>query len=84
VYVVPEPGWLLASDPKHLSSMHGTPWSFDTHVPIAFYGGSLRPERVVRPVDPRDIAPTLAAVLGIPAPRGSSGQVLGEIAHTER
>lgn len=79
VYVVPKPGWLLATDPKGLSSMHGTPWNFDTHVPIAFYGQGLRPERVLRAVDPRDIAPTLAALLHIEPPRGASGQVLHEV-----
>jgi predicted AlkP superfamily pyrophosphatase or phosphodiesterase len=79
VYVVPKPGWLLATDPKSLTSMHGTPWSFDTHVPIAFYGNAVRAQHVLRPVDPRDIAPTLAMLLSIEAPRGASGSVLREI-----
>lgn len=60
------------------------PWNFDTHVPIAFRGGGLRAQRLVRPVDPRDIAPALAPLLKIPAPRGSSGEVLSEITRAER
>jgi hypothetical protein len=79
VYIVPKPGWLLATDPRGLTTMHGTPWRYDTHVPLAFFGNGLRAARVWHPVDPRDIASTIAARLAIEPPRGSSGQILAEV-----
>lgn len=79
VYAVPESGWLLANDATRLTSMHGTPHAYDRAVPIAFWGAGLPARRVVRAVDPRAIAPTLAVWLGLPPPSGSSGEVLREL-----
>lgn len=58
---------------------HGTPWDYDTHVAMLFYGTGVRPGRFVRPVSPADIAPTLSAILGIGFPPGCVGQPLPEI-----
>ncbi len=44
---------------------HGSPYDYDSHVPIVFFGAGVRPgvhDNAVRTVD---IAPTLAALLGI-------------------
>jgi predicted AlkP superfamily pyrophosphatase or phosphodiesterase len=79
VHLVPATGWLLASDADRIASMHGTPHRYDTDVQLSFFGGSLRPQRVYTPVDPRDIAPTLAALLGVKVPSAASGRVLTEI-----
>jgi predicted AlkP superfamily pyrophosphatase or phosphodiesterase len=57
---------------------HGSPWSYDARVPILWFGRGVRrgrhPEASVA-----DIAPTLAAILGISAPQGSEGRILTEI-----
>ncbi len=79
VYLVPEAGWIQANDPAALVAMHGTPYVFDRSVPIAFWGAGLEPRRVHDAADPRDIAPTLAALLSLTPPSGSSGRVLPEI-----
>jgi predicted AlkP superfamily pyrophosphatase or phosphodiesterase len=79
VYVVPKSGWLLATDPRGLTTMHGTPWDHDVHVPLVFWGAQLRAGRVTRPVDPRDIAVTLAELLGVPRPSAASGRLLEEV-----
>lgn len=79
VYLVPKKHWLLVSDPHELAAMHGTPWPYDSHVPIVFWGAGVKAQRSWRRVDPRDIAPTLARVLGVPPPSGSSGTDLGEV-----
>jgi hypothetical protein len=79
VYVVPKSGWLLATDPRGLTTMHGTPWDHDVHVPLVFWGAQIPAGRVTRPVDPRDIAVTLAELLGVPRPSAASGRVLGEV-----
>ncbi len=80
VYLVPREHWLLAGEPFGLAAMHGTPWPYDSHVPILFWGAGIAPAVVDRAVDPRDIAPTMARRLGIPVPSGSTGSVLSEAA----
>jgi predicted AlkP superfamily pyrophosphatase or phosphodiesterase len=57
---------------------HGSPYSYDTHVPMIFMGSSFRAGRYLEPAIPNDIAPTLAAVLRIQAPSNSMGRVLTE------
>ncbi len=58
---------------------HGGPWRYDTFVPIVFAGARLEGRRIHRPVDPVDIAPTLAAVLGTKPPSGAWGVPLSEV-----
>lgn len=58
---------------------HGGPWRYDTFVPVVFAGGKLNAKRILRRIAPVDIAPTLAALLGIKPPSGSSGEVLEEV-----
>lgn len=54
---------------------HGSPYIFDTHVPFILFGKGIKiGESLERTVIP-DIAPTLAAFLGIPFPNGSTGTV---------
>ena len=63
---------------------HGSPYSYDTHVPLIILGGSFRPGRYPQTASPADVAPTLAAVLAIKAPGRSSGRVLVESLKTKR
>lgn len=66
-------------DGLEVTANHGGPWRYDTFVPIVFAGGNLRMQRVFREVDPVDIAPTLAAILGVKPPSGSCGVPLQEV-----
>jgi arylsulfatase A-like enzyme len=61
-----------------IAAMHGSPWNYDTHVPIIFAGAGIDNEIVNRLVHPSDVAPTLAAFLGMTAPASASGTVLPE------
>lgn len=67
---------------KGLSSGRGTnhssPWSYDTHVPLIFMGPGFRPGLYLTPATPADLAPTVAAALGINAPATATGRVLSE------
>jgi arylsulfatase A-like enzyme len=63
-----------------VAAMHGSPWAYDTHVPIMFAGPGIRPNRLDRLVHPVDVAPTLSALLGILPPAAAQGEVLGEVA----
>lgn len=62
-----------------IASTHGSPWRYDTHVPIIFAGYQLAPKQVSREVTPYDIAPTLSNLLGITQPSGATGHVLQEV-----
>ncbi len=75
---------ILVSDPfKYLEggfipSTHGSPYSYDTHVPLIIMGRDIAPGRYSQAATPADIAPTLASVLGVQAPSNATGRVLVE------
>ena len=80
IYLVQEPYWFLYSDESiPLCTIHGSPWRYDTYVPIFFVGTGIPAQRIDRRVHPVDIAPTLAALLGIKPPSGAAGDVLVEV-----
>lgn len=55
---------------------HFSPWSYDRHVPLAFYGSAFRPGTYPGRVEPVDMASTLASLLGINQPSAAIGHVL--------
>jgi predicted AlkP superfamily pyrophosphatase or phosphodiesterase len=73
--VLLEPFWLFSEN----GTSHGTPFGYDTHVPLIFMGAGIRAGVYQRPVALNDVAPTLAAILEIEPPAGSVGRVLPEI-----
>ncbi len=79
VTVVQAPFWYLSSDADVNSATHGSPFSYDTHVPIFIAGPGIVPRSVTRPVAPRDIAPTISTYLDIALPSASAGDVLVEV-----
>ncbi|MEE8164106.1 MAG: alkaline phosphatase family protein, partial [Myxococcota bacterium] len=64
-------------------AIHGSPWPYDRYVPISFAGHDISPRTVTRRVATTDVAPTIAAYLGIKPPSGSIGDVLGEVLHRD-
>ena len=78
IYVAQDPYWFLF-DKGPVAVMHGSPWRYDTHVPLIFVGPSIQPQTINRPVHPVDVAPTMAAFLGISPPSSASGVLLFEI-----
>ena len=80
IYLVFEPNVFISDfDGLTVSSTHGSPWRYDTYVPVMFAGNGLPAARVVRAVTPYDIAPTLSAYLGVKPPSGAVGAVLPEV-----
>lgn len=57
---------------------HGTPYSYDTHVPCILVGAPFRPGAYATPASPTDLSPTMASVLGINPPAVATGRVLTE------
>ncbi len=65
------------TDPRS-SATHGSPYSYDTHVPLIIMGRGFAVGRYAQAAAPTDIAPTLAHLLGLEAPSCSVGRVLAE------
>jgi predicted AlkP superfamily pyrophosphatase or phosphodiesterase len=80
VFLVFEPNWFINDfDGLVVASTHGSPWNYDTHVPVVFAGNGLPAQAVDRRVLTVDIAATLSAYLGISMPSGSVGEPLVEV-----
>ena len=78
IYLYQAEHWFMFDDGP-IAAMHGSPWDYDTHVPIVFAGPGIEPASVKRLVHPVDVAPTLAALLGLPAPAAAQGSALVEV-----
>jgi arylsulfatase A-like enzyme len=75
IQLVLKPNWMFASSTA--SATHGSPYPYDTNVPILFYGPAwTRAGRVDQRVEVVDIAPTLASLLGVAAPATAEGRPL--------
>ena len=80
VFIVFEPNWFINDfDGLTVASTHGSPWTYDTYVPIAFAGNGLAAQRVDRRVWTIDVAATLSGYLGIKPPSGAAGAPLVEV-----
>ncbi|MGI8961206.1 MAG: alkaline phosphatase family protein [Bryobacteraceae bacterium] len=70
-------------EPNYVPGTHGTshfsPYAYDRHVPVLFRGPGIKPGRYDNTIEVNDIAPTLATMLSIQTPSGSSGRVLTEM-----
>ncbi len=75
VEILLEPYWIG----HEKDASHGTPYSYDTHIPLVFMGPGVRGGRYDGAVAMNDIAPTLATILEVETPSGSSGRVLSEM-----
>lgn len=61
---------------SHKGSTHGTGYSYDTHVPVIFYGKGIKKGATREPVEIIDVAPTISSLLKISFPNGSNGRVI--------
>jgi Type I phosphodiesterase / nucleotide pyrophosphatase len=80
----PEGGWYVMGVPEPYTvgpgkgTDHASPYTYDTHVPLAFYGLPFRVGTYRTHAEPVDLAATLASLLGINAPTHAVGRVLTE------
>jgi len=77
VYFQLKPYNLDSDDPA--GATHGSTWSYDSHVPMLWYGVGIHPGVYYETVAIVDIAPTLAAILQIEFPGSLQGRILGEV-----
>ncbi len=86
----PHGGWYVMGIPNPFNigdtsgTSHGSPYSYDTHVPLAFYGLPFEPGAYRTHSEPVDMVATLASLLGINAPTHAIGRVLTEALVTRR
>ena len=78
VVLVTEPYKYLSEGTFQIPATHGSPYSYDTHVPLVIMGAGLAPGRRGEEATPADLAPTLSLLLRLPPPSNSTGRVLHE------
>jgi hypothetical protein len=71
--------FLRADEGEPTALTHGSPWRYDSYVPVVFAGGNLSGRRVYREIQTVDVAPTLAALVGVKPPSGARGAPLREV-----
>ncbi len=74
VYIQLKSGWLDTNYPTGTS--HGSPYNYDTHVPLIFYGWNVPQGETSRKTTIPQIAPTISNMLNIPLPSGSEANIL--------
>jgi predicted AlkP superfamily pyrophosphatase or phosphodiesterase len=91
IHMIQEQYWFLHSTDEaakmgldSIAAIHGSPWAYDTYVPIFFAGHQVPAQTIRRPVAPTDIAATIATYLNIKFPSGSIGNPLEEVLKNTR
>jgi predicted AlkP superfamily pyrophosphatase or phosphodiesterase len=74
VFVAPKRNFLLIETDE--GTTHGSPYDYDTHVPLIFAGMGIEAGWRDSRVRTVDIAPTIASILGIDAPDDLDGRPL--------
>jgi len=68
-------------DGEIVAANHGSPWMYDSYVPVIFAGWKFKGQSISRKVEPKDIAITLSNIIGTKPPSGADGEVLFEISN---
>jgi len=71
-----EPGWTEYND---ASTAHNSAYTYDTHVPLIFYGWKINRQTIYDPIDMIDIAPTIAMFLDIAYPNACQGKPIVQL-----
>ncbi len=72
--IILEPYWMRQAQ----GTTHGTPYNYDAHIPLILMGSRISAGEYSDHVALNDLAPTLATLVGVEIPAGSSGRVLTE------
>jgi predicted AlkP superfamily pyrophosphatase or phosphodiesterase len=76
IVLILQPGWI---EEENTDSDSRSPYSYDTHVPLTWYGWKVPKQTLNRPVTLLDIAPTLSHLLNISSPAGATGKILYDL-----
>jgi hypothetical protein len=83
-WVMVSPGMYQVDGHETTGTGHFTPYSYDRHVPLAFFGGPFVPGTYLQAAEPVDIAATFAALLRVNRPSACVGRVVTEALRPER
>lgn len=77
LFIVPREGDFITERDPLYGFMHGSPWDYDTRIPILFHGAPFVkagdwPDAAAQ----QDIAPTIGALIGAPPPATYTGRPL--------
>jgi predicted AlkP superfamily pyrophosphatase or phosphodiesterase len=78
VWLITKPFSFFLEGNVPLATTHGSAYNYDTHVPVILFGAGVRAGRYNIECSPSDIAPTVAALLGVEQPSNRVGRVLVE------
>lgn len=67
------------TDKARKGTSHGSPYAYDTQVPLLFFGHSIPQQEVFRVVEITDIAPTIAHILDISFSHAATGKPIVEL-----
>jgi predicted AlkP superfamily pyrophosphatase or phosphodiesterase len=70
------PGWL---DIQETGTTHGAAYTYDTHVPLIFFGSGIKKGESVKPYYITEIAPTISILLNNPFPNGCTSKPIKEV-----
>lgn len=76
ILVTYKPGYI---DYDKTGTTHGSAFSYDTHVPLMFYGAGINTGNTLRPVYITDIAPTICHLINVPYTNGNIGNPIQEV-----
>lgn len=76
VIVTLNPGWVEKND---FVTNHNSPYEYDSHVPLIWYGWTVNRASVTRKVSITDIAATLSSLCKVPFPNACTGEPLNEL-----
>jgi hypothetical protein len=74
--IAPREGHFITRNEPDVTFMHGSPWPYDVAIPLLFAGPAVKPGVYPTPAAQQDVAPTLAAALGVRMPTTATGRVL--------
>jgi predicted AlkP superfamily pyrophosphatase or phosphodiesterase len=76
VIITLNPGWVEKSE---YVTNHNSPYEYDSHVPLIWYGWAVNRAVVTRKVNMTDIAATLSSLCKVPYPNACTGETLNEL-----
>ena len=77
VIVTLNPGWVEKG--TDYVTNHNSPWEYDSHVPLIWYGWTVNKSTITRQVNMTDIAATLSTLCKVPYPNACTGEPMFEL-----
>lgn len=77
-----EPGYLphgTETATSERGTSHGSGFSYDSHVPLLWYGNGIPKQQIFRPISITDITPTLSHILKVAFPSACTGAPIVEL-----